>query len=512
MRSVLFGLTFTFFLSLPGLVAGLAEPNAAPSALLEKIDTSLLPSADQLYNWHAEKDSHGGTFSGSPSWKRHVDVLEAGLRANGLIDITKDHFSYRRWYTSDNPKDGNWTLSIGGQNLPVASYWAYSGETPEEGVTAPLVWYDEDEPPTSIEGKIVVFEIPPIAGPFAEMFAEPGYEFATDPESYGDEKFSSEQWFQGNYVTRFGKFDQVVKAGKAAGALVIFDMGAERAAGLYTFPLLSRGKSGVPGLYLDRHSGAVVKQAALSGGEATLTLLAQEEQAGAYFLTGFLPGKNYGTPEDEYLFLITHTDGPNLTQENGGFAILSIVGYFNNVPQARRDKTILVMLDPEHYKPERHSVDWYALHPEFAEKIVVSVGVEHLGQREFVENGDRFLPSGQAEPAFFFVQDNQTLIDMVVKATKDHALPRTRVQSPPRGGQGNWSGMSDIAVKRHIPGVGFSTNMSAYWSTQAKLNSFDADLCAKQIAAVTQVVAGLMVTPVAELVLPPRTGAPGRPR
>ena len=56
--------------------------------------------------------------------------------------------------------------------------------------------------------------------------------------------------------------------------------------------------------------------------------MARTETARPYFLSGVLPGRHAGTDDDELVLLITHTDGPNLSQENGGLAILSVIDYF----------------------------------------------------------------------------------------------------------------------------------------------------------------------------------------
>jgi hypothetical protein len=293
-----------------------------------------------------------------------------------------------------------------------------------------------------------------------------------------------------------------MKDSGAAGALVVFSMGPERAAGLYTFPLLEPGEVGVPGLYLDRVSGADVIDAAKRGSEATLRLLAQREPVEGYFYTGFLAGRDYGQDDDEYVLLITHGDGPNLTQDNGGFALLSIVQYFANIAQADRPRTLVVMIDSQHFTPHRHMDDWYAMHPEIVEGIVATIGVEHLGQHEYVERGDKFVQSGQPETTLVFAQDNDMLIEGAIAGVKAFAVPRTMVQSPPRGGQGNWSGMSDVAVKRNYPGYGISTNMSAYWSTRAGIQTFDRELFIKQVGLASHLTGVLMTISVDDMALP----------
>lgn len=488
----------------PGAAQLPAKRATATPDKLTNIDMSLLPRPNEVYAWHVMKDEGGGTFSGSPSWIRFMTIVETGLEEHGLVDVIKDRFGYRRWFTSDDPADQRWSLRINDENIRVASYWAYSGETDESGVTAPLVLYDKADPPDSLEGKIVIFQVPSIDERSRSMFSKPGYEFGTDTETLGtNQLLSSNQWYQSNYVTRFGRFDAIIKDSGAVGALVIFEMGPWRANGLYTFPLLKPGKTGVPGLYLDRVAGRRVLRAAQLGQEATLTLLAEEEDVQAYFYTGFLPGKNYGTAADEHVLVITHSDGPNLTQDNGGFAILSVIRYFSNFAQEDRPRTLAVMIDAQHFMPHRHMNDWYAMHPEIVGKIVATIGMEHFGQREYTEQGELFIESGLPEQTLIFAQDNDFLISEAIRAVQAAGVPRAMVQSPPRGNQGNWSGMSDVAVKKNYPGYGMSSNMSAYWSTQARINTFDKDLFIKQAAVAAQLTGVLMTAGLDQIALPP---------
>jgi hypothetical protein len=347
-----------------------------------------------------------------------------------------------------------------------------------------------------------VFDVARLPEPPPAMFRAPPYEFATSERAPRRPGIQMDQWYQANYPTRFGHFGDVLKKGGAAGGIVIFDMNPGRARGLYTFPLLDPGLTGVPGLYLDRVAGAPVREAANAGKPATLRLTAVTEPATPYFLTGFLPGRDYGKPEDEFVLLVTHTDGPNLTQENGALGILGIVGYFAEVPQAQRRRTLLVVLDPQHYMPGRHRVDWYERHAELAAHIVASIGVEQLGQREYAEEDDDLVLTDRPEPTIIFAQDNKVLVGAAVDAVKAERLPRTQVRVPARG-QGQWIGLGDVAVKRRIPGFGTSTDMSAYWATTPGIESFDRELCRRQIAVLVRLTRELMQAELAEVALAP---------
>jgi len=461
-----------------------------------------LPAPELIREWHAFKDAGGPTFAGSPSWKRFMTFLEENLRDSGLIEIKRDQFTYDRWFTSDDRNSGAWTLAVDGKGIPVASYWAYSGSTPETGITAPLVYYDQDNPPPSIEGKIVVFDIPTLEpAVLPPEMLNPGFEYASDSDSNPTDSFITDQFYQVTYYSLFGGLGDILAQGKAAGGLVIADMGPGRAAGIYTLPP-PPAEIGCPGLFLDRLAGKVMRQAAKDGLEATLKLTAVKEKAEVWFLSGSLPGKNYGEAGDETVLLISHTDGPGLSQENGPLGILAIIRYFSKLPREERPRTLLVLLDPQHYMPGRHSIKWYSLHPETASRIVASMGVEHLGQREYREQGDDFFPTGLPEVTKVFVQDNETLVKKAIEAVKDNRLPRAMVHCPAREGQGMWEGMGDVALKRHLPGFALSSLMSAYLSTEARMNTFDQDLAMRQIETAVQLTRELMEADLREIAVP----------
>jgi hypothetical protein len=467
---------------------------------LATFNKSFLPTSDELQEWHIQKDKQGTTFAGSPSWKSYLSFLENGFKKCGLTDIKKDFITYDRWLTSNDRNKGAWSLSIESKDVWVASYWPNSGSTNTSGVTAPLIYYDDENPPASIEGKIVVFEIPRLPDPLPPMFdVYSGFEYVSDSNTHPTDSFSLNQWYQIAYPAMFGGYNDILKNSNAVGGLVISEMGPARASGIYMLPY-EASEFGVPALYLDRVAGEQVKEAAMKGVTATLRLLAKKEEVETFFLSGFLPGKHYGKEKDEIVLLLTHTDGPNVTQENGALGILAVMHYFSHIPKEERQRTLLVVLDPQHYMPGRHAVDWFEQHPEAAGKIVASMGIEHLGQLEYREKGNDFFPTGKPEVTRLFVQDNDHLIQMAIKAVKDNQLPRTYVHCPPRSG-GRWEAMGAIALERDIPGYGFSTDMSAHWSIDAHIDKFDKNLAWKQIAVATQLTGELIQADLKEIAI-----------
>jgi len=481
------------------------------------INTANLPTADELQKWHIEKAGGGSTFSGGPAWHAHMQFVEAALRDRGVVDIAHDPITYNRWFAADNPGNAERNLSIDGQAISVAGYWAYSGSTGSGGITAPLVYYERNTPVEALKNKIVVFDVGSVPKSMGPMF-KAGSEYETADRNHDANAIASDQWYQGNYITRFGKFDELLKGSEASGAIVIYDMSPGRARGLYTFPLLNPGVFGVPGIYVDRVAGETVRKAARAGRTASMTLVATEQESETYFFSGYLPGRNYGTDADELVLLVTHSEGPNLTQENGTLGILAIVDYFSKVPQADRPRSLFIMFDPQHYMPGRHIVHWYEDHPEIMSKIVSSIGVEQLGQREYAEQGNEFGLNGLPEPTLIFSQDNDRLVEIAIQAVKDNNIPRTEVRVPSRPKQGMWAGLGDVAIKYNMPGFAISSGMSGYWTTTPGLESFDKELGFRQIGALVQLTEALMTADLEEIAVPTVDPAenlalsPGTPR
>jgi hypothetical protein len=455
-----------------------------------------------LQQWHQSKADLGPTFAGSPTWHAHMADVEAALDTAGVVAIERYPAPYTRWWAADKPTAAERALGIDGKALPVASYWAYSGSTPAGGVTAPLLVYKKGMARDLLRDRIVVFQVEPVPAAMSKMF-KIGHEYATADFVVAAPGIADDQWYQGNYVTRFGRWDAVLKDSGAAGAIVVFSMSFDRLAGLYTFPLLNLGIVGVPGIYVDQDVGAEVLAAAEEGQSAALTLIAHQAPAEPYFYSAVLPGKHYGTDDDAQVLLVTHSDGPNLSQENGALGIAALLRHYARVPQSDRPRSLRVLLDPQHYTPGRHTLNWYDAHPEIMRQVVASIGVEQLGQREYgdgvgddagddvgVDAGGYGL-TGRAEPWQIFVRDDPRLIRLAIDAINTSGVPRTELRVPERKGQGRWTGLGEVAIERDLPGFGTLSGMSGYWGTTAGIESFDAELASRQLDLLVLLIDGL---------------------
>jgi hypothetical protein len=206
------------------------------------------------------------------------------------------------------------------------------------------------------------------------------------------------------------------------------------------------------------------------------------------------------------VLLFTHTDGPSISQENGGLGILSMVKYFSHIPQAERPRSLMVFYDCRHYMPGAERAfadkDYATSHPDVYKKVVAAMGIEHLGQIQVTESdGKPYHRTGQPEMSSVWITDNQHLVDMAIKAVKDSGLRRVQVQCPGRKGlhggeQGPWYGLGGIARRIGVAGASTMGSMTAYWSTKSRMDYLDADHFVNQMATMNQICGELMLAEV----------------
>jgi hypothetical protein len=308
----------------------------------------------------------------------------------------------------------------------------------------------------------------------------------------------------------------VALEGGAAGLVIVYDMAYERTRGMYSFPVPE--PYDCPTLILDREQGARVIADAQAGKSATLRLEAGVEQAEAYQLISFLPGKHYGTPEDEQLLLVTHTDGPSITQDNGALGLMAIVNYFSQVPLDERQRTLTIFLDCRHYMPgmelTHYAPDWLRRFPEAKDPIVGMIHVEHLGEMEYREIDGAIEPTGFGEHAYLWVRNNPILIETAIRAAKKFRPSKLHVVVPERPGingqmQQKWWGVGVIGTKDYeneerlhsldIPGFGFAGFLGNYWSIYSGIDIWNIDLHMKQVNMMTNLTNELMTADIAEI-------------
>ncbi|MEK7834173.1 MAG: hypothetical protein AAB401_24005, partial [Acidobacteriota bacterium] len=474
-------------LASPALLVA-AQTRAAKKPL-NQVNPAFVITPKEAKEWHTVKDKLGPALSGNPSWRNYMEFVEKKLRDYGAADVTRDTFSYNRWHTSDWPDKSKWSLVSNGQKINVASYGCYSGSTPEEGLTADLVYFDSANLAKDIVGKIVVMQ-PRFTREMQEAvygsdFEHPAVEDSWPlpgkpiPTGLDLKAASSRIWSQ---LPQTGGLIRAAVQGKAAGIVFVFDAGYDVMAGMYTFGVPQLYNA--PTLYLDREAGAQVIADAKRGAKATLRLRAEITPTETWQLISYLPGKNYGTPQDEMIVLTTHSDGPSISQDNGPFGLLAVAKYFSNIPKSERPRTLMFYMDNRHFMPGAERAfaqqDWLAKNPGYKDKVAAVIGMEHLGQIEFVEESGKLKPSGRADLHNLYATNNDKMIALAAKAVADNKLKGAVIRSPGRFGksgrsQGPWYGLGNLTNRINKPGFATMGSMGAYWATSSPLERFDAE-------------------------------------
>ncbi len=100
------------------------------------------------------------------------------------------------------------------------------------------------------------------------------------------------------------------------------------------------------------------------------------------------------------------------------------------------------------------------------------------------------------------MQENDTLLNAAIGAVKTARVPRAEVRVPSRGGQGMWAGLGDFAIRYNRPGYAISSGMSGYWTTTPGIESFDAELCRRQLEVLVALTRVLMDADLADIAVP----------
>jgi TAT (twin-arginine translocation) pathway-exported protein len=514
-----------------------------------KINPQFMIRPQQAWDWNMFKAQGGPTYAGSAGWKRFTDFLISKMPEFGAVDLDYVEIPYDHYIVDDWPDRRTHIHDSGvaleklvtdGTPVPVvASYGMTSGSTPPEGVTARMLYYDPAHPPAAgdMAGKILVFQTapypnPPYSNSFLDNYTPTDYEwrspgqwaplFTPPPASVTSSYHCRWVWSQLNGFAAIGI------NGNAAGMVVVYDLSPGAALGLAQRSVYTPdAKAGLgakyvncPTLTLDRVNGAKVVADAKAGKTATLTLSARFQRDTGKAIIAYLPGKNYGTPQDEQVLLATHTDAMSLIEENGGLGMLGILSYFNHLPRQARPRTLVLYFDCRHFMPGGEAswpqFDYYTMHPERLKPIVATLGMEHMGGRQTIEagpGGNQYVYSselpengGVITSLMDVYNNNIWLVEAIARAATDNHWPRVDVKAGnvAPGVNGGFQGTVKSPMNKgrayRIPGIGLAGDWPGGWTqtyaqvdTEAGAHGFDQDYFVQQVAGLSQIAGEFML-------------------
>jgi hypothetical protein len=403
-------------------------------------------SADDLWKSLEQMAQLGPRHTGSDAHRKFVDLLAARMQDAGL-QVGRDTYTLprwdaRRWGLKAAPKSG------AAVEIPVASYYPYSGQTGRDGVTGALVYAgavpsDGSRPPdlSDVNGKIVVIDYPIAARHYEEWFKPWG--------------FHASDTTLGPVVTSIiavaaPQLADFKKAGARGVVFAFTNISDGHAAGQY-LPF-GRALQEMPTLWVGRDAGVRLRKLAQEGASATLTLDA-DVFPGTHTDTVFatLPGAS----TDEAIIVNTHTDGPNAIEENGGVALVALAKYFAKIPRGSRKRTLVFVMTTGHfagaYVPTIRG--FIEQHQDVIKKTVAAVTVEHLGCREWLDDASmKYAATGKDEISNA-ITDSQGIARLTLESLQGTADRRVAVVKPTP--KGRWMGEGGSLSRAGVPTLGY---------------------------------------------------------
>ena len=462
-------------LAAAGTLGGLVDPWSALGATrwpkgrlgardAVRVKQSQFMPVGQFRSWNRALDrvgpanQRGLRATGTKAELDYIDDLRNDLERAGVDRLRFEKVPMRRWTTD------SWSLAVAGTPVRTASYIPYSGQTPAGGVSGPLVYVEPGQTPApgSLAGRIAVFDVPLTVIPlsFFVNLTYDGRQYDPRGELRGEEPYKRP------YLHGVHPVLEALAAAGAIGAVGVLDFPAAAADGSY-FPYDGVINS-LPGIYVDRAAGAVLKDQARAGLPAVLGLPAQVKQVNSKNLIGFIPGES-----NEIVALHCHTDGSNAIEDNGPAAIVAMAQYLARLPKRALPRTIMILLTTGHFAGGSGSRAFVERHEDdLVKRTNAALTIEHLGLREWNETSPgRMGFTGRYEPGAMFAPGSKALVDASFAALRGGRAAPAGVLKPLNAkgsgdpndavwpGEGQYLfGVGDIPTSNYITGPTYLLN------------------------------------------------------
>ncbi len=184
----------------------------------------------------------------------------------------------------------------------------------------------------------------------------------------------------------------------------------------------------MPGVWISSHDSTRLSEM-LSGSqvEARLTTDVDIHPAESHNVLAELPGA-----DDDLVVIGSHHDGPwaSAVEDTSGIAlVLAQAEYWSRVPAAQRPHRMLFVLQGGHMAGGAGGFAFHRDHGDDWGRIALEVHLEHAG-RECTEKDGQVVPTGLAEPRWWFTSQIPQLESTVIAALEAERLSRSVVVPP----------------------------------------------------------------------------------
>jgi hypothetical protein len=400
--------------------------------------------------------------------------------ARDVVDITNRHKQYRRsgtagdaavrQYIAEQLKSfgvptvedqtytfaahfyDSWSLEVAGKEIP-CFFWRDSAFTPQEGLTAELVYVGDSIPRDgTLKGKIAVLDVTPGAIHTAQLASVSDY--VHDPAGFFDEPKSLSA---PNLSTNMpAAFYQAHSEG-AVGLVGILDFATGTNKFYPDVGLAVRDL--MPALMVGKFDGEALKQKLGTGGPTVgrIKLLGRaDKRATSGNVVGTLPGVT-----DDVLIINTHHDGcfASAVEDASGIAsVLALAKFYGAYVPDLRVRTLVFDFEGNHWSWNYPlgSREFARRNPDILDRTVAVFGIEHIAREMKVEDG-KYVDAGYPSPSILFTPDNAQLKQLAIEAVKKNNLDYTLI--PRFGGedllipaQTRWFHLQGLPVYQYISG------------------------------------------------------------
>lgn len=407
--------------SVSGLLAscgqsdGAFASNSSAGNPLSPSGNDRLMTVDEIDTEVRKMCAFGPRLTGFKAHDDYIDYLEQQFLSCGMT-VKRDPQLMTRWIAKE------WSLKVGGQNVPIDTYYPRSGITSPEGISAPLVYLPGltlesftldlrniqtnlatfesllSRVPDSIaalssaiggvEGKIILTDafVPPLT---LAAFA-PQLTYANGPIDLIED--FKRAWI-GGFLMQLDIYKQL------GAAAVVFSFDATRANTVGQYVPFSTEINDIPALIVNRDTGAMLRSVAQGSPDATLVLTAEiTENIRTDSLVAVLPGMS-----NENMIVHSHSDGQNFAEENGCAAAVLIARHYAAIPKEQRPRSIVISMMTGHMTsglPETQG--FIDDNPEIVKNAAAAFTLEHLGCQQWLDDVNGYRYTGQPEAAAIY--------------------------------------------------------------------------------------------------------------
>ncbi len=383
---------------------------------MNKFDS--LYSKEKMLDGVNTMNNFGLRYTGNKAHKDFVEYLKSEIHDMGL-ETQSTKYNFERWESKDA------SITVDGQEIKVASAFPYSGETPIDGITAPLKEVGYFFGHFCAPNQIGVVHIKNLSMLSSKIAFHKRNSYPAGQEI--------EKSYRGPVAASFVKtvvYD-LLKLSKVKALICIWeDMSDEMVDKQYLNFILGYLK--VPVLWVNETEGKKLLELTRQKKSATLKLIAEKEaNCETESFCTILKGTD---TTKEAIIINTHTDGNNCVEENGAISMLALIDYFKNHPTKH---TLIFVFTTGHLKLREFSKGHDQATSRWLEDnkdlwkgtnggyyAYAGVSVEHLGCIEWKDIDGVYQKSNDIDTELVYT-GNKKMDEIYYKAIEDRTQIRT---------------------------------------------------------------------------------------